>query len=57
MMLTDTIRQIHAASNGVYGVRWVHAELTFGRGMKLWHGTVAMLMSWAGIKGIAGRPK
>ena len=27
----------HAASNGVYGVRRVHAELTLGRGTYLWH--------------------
>lgn len=45
VLLTDTIRQIHAASNGVYGVRRVHAELTFGRGMQIRHGTVAILMS------------
>jgi hypothetical protein len=57
VLLTDTIHQIHDASNGVYGVRRVHAELTLGRGMKLWHGTVAMLMSRAGLKGIVGRPK
>ena len=57
VLLTDTIHQIHAASNGVYGVRRVHAELTLGRGMQIWHGTVAMLMSRAGLKGVTGRPK
>lgn len=57
VLLTGTIHQIHAASNSVYGVRRVHAELTLGRGMKLWHGTVAMLMSRAGLKGVTGRPK
>ena len=40
MILTDTIRQIHVASNGVYGARRVHAELTLGRGIQVWHGTV-----------------
>ena len=35
---TDAIHQIHAASNGVYGVRRVHTELTLGRGMKLCQG-------------------
>lgn len=28
--LTDLIRQVHAASNGVYGARRVRAELTLG---------------------------
>ncbi|MFY7064673.1 transposase [Nocardiopsis changdeensis] len=51
VLLTDTIRQIYAASNSVYEVRRVHAALTLGRGMQLWHGTVAMLMSRAGRGG------
>ena len=57
VLLTDTIRQIHSASNGVYGVRRVHAELPLGRGLRVWHGTGAMLMSRAGIQGIASRSK
>ncbi|QZN87081.1 IS3 family transposase [Cellulomonas sp. C5510] len=57
MILTDAIREVHAASRGIYGVRRVHAELTLGRGLTVWQGTVAMLMQRAGLKGIGGRPK
>ena len=55
VILTDTIRQIHVASNGVYGARRVHAELTLGRGIQVWHGTVEMLMARDGLTGVAGR--
>ena len=55
VILTDTIRQIHAASNGIYGARRVHAELTLGRGIHVWHGTAEMLMARAGRTGGAGR--
>ncbi|MFV2198393.1 transposase [Nocardiopsis sp. LOL_012] len=48
---------IHATKGGVYGVRWVHAEPTLGRGLRVWHGAVAMLMPRAGLKGVTGRPK
>ena len=34
VILTDQIRQIHAASNGIYGSRRVHAELTWGEGSR-----------------------
>ncbi|MGJ6970175.1 IS3 family transposase, partial [Streptosporangium sp. G11] len=54
LWLTEQIRQIHAASNGVYGGMRVHAELTLGRGIAVGHGAVAMLMSRAGIKGLPG---
>jgi putative transposase len=57
VLLTDTIREIHTASRGIYGVRRVHAELKLGRGISVWHGTVSMLMARAGLKGIGGRPK
>lgn len=36
VILTDAIREIHATSRGVYGVRRVHAELTLGRGLTVW---------------------
>jgi hypothetical protein len=29
--LTDQTREVHAASNGTYGIRRVHAELSLGR--------------------------
>jgi putative transposase len=57
VILTDAIREIHAASRGVYGARRVHAELTLGRGLQVWHGTVSLLMNRAGLKGIGGHPK
>jgi transposase InsO family protein len=56
-LLTEQIRTIHTASRGVYGARRVHAEITKGRGIQVWHGTVEMLMSRAGLKGVGGRPK
>jgi putative transposase len=55
--LTDQIREVHVASHGIYGGRRVHAELTLGRGLTVSHGTVEMLMSRAGIQGVAGRPR
>jgi transposase-like protein len=55
--LTDMIRQVHAASNGVYGGRRVHAELTLGRGMVVGHGAVELLMRRAGIKGLPGNKR
>ena len=57
VLLTDAIRQIHATSNGIYGARRVHAELVLGRGLRVWHGTVEMLMARDGLQGIGGRPK
>ncbi|MFI6511605.1 IS3 family transposase [Streptosporangium sp. NPDC050855] len=55
--LTDEIRKVHAASNGVYGGLRVHAELTMGRGIAVGHGAVAMLMHRAGIKGLPGNKR
>jgi putative transposase len=52
---TDQILKVHAASNGTYGARRVHAEPTLGRGLVVAHGTVEMLMSRAGIHGVTGR--
>ncbi|GCE75132.1 hypothetical protein CBZ_01880 [Cellulomonas biazotea] len=57
VILTDAIREIHAVSRGVYGVRRVHAELRLGREISVAQGTVAILMQRAGLKGIGGRPK
>jgi len=55
--LTDVIRQVHADARGVYGARRLHAELTKGLGIKVSHGTVALLMQRASIQGITGRRK
>ena len=42
--LTDLIREVHAASYGTYGAKRVHAELVLGRGIRVGHNAVAMLM-------------
>jgi putative transposase len=55
--LTDVIREIHAASYGAYGAPRVHAELVLGRGIRVGHCSVAMLMQRAGIQGRTGASK
>lgn len=56
-MLTDLITAIHAESNGIYGIERVHAELTLGRGVKVGHNQVHLLMRRAGLQGVTGRRK
>lgn len=48
------ITQAHVESNGTYGARRVHAELTMGRGIKVGHNAVAMLMHRANLQGLPG---
>jgi putative transposase len=55
--LTDLIRQVHAASYGTYGAKRVHAELVLGRGIRVGHNAVAMLMQRAEIVGRSGARK
>jgi hypothetical protein len=43
--LTDLIREVHAASYGSYGAKGVHAELVLGRGIRVGHNAVAMLIA------------
>lgn len=52
--LLDQIIEVHAASRGTYGARRVHAELTLGRGVKVGHNAIEMLMSRAQIYGLPG---
>jgi putative transposase len=52
--LLDQIVEVHAASRGTYGARRVHAELTMGRGIKVGHNAIEMLMSRAQIYGLPG---
>jgi hypothetical protein len=52
--LTDVIREVHAAYYGNYGTKRVHAELVLGRGVRVGHNAVAMLMQRAGIAGRSG---
>jgi transposase InsO family protein len=55
--LTDVIREVHAESYGSYGAKRVYAELVLGRGIRVGHNAVAMLMHRAGIQGRTGSPK
>ncbi len=45
---------MHATSYGSYGANRVHAELVLGRGIRVGHNAVAMLMQRAGIAGRNG---
>ncbi|MFD7780595.1 transposase [Streptomyces sp. NPDC059753] len=49
--LTELITVIHAASNGTFGYRRIHSELTHGYGITVSHGTVELLMRRAGLQG------
>jgi putative transposase len=55
--LTDVIREVHTASYGNYGAKRVYAELTLGRGIRVGHNAVAMLMQRAGVAGRSGARK
>ena len=52
--LTGLIREVHVASRGTYGYRWVHAELTIAMGVRVSSRTVSVLMTLAGIRGLPG---
>nr|WP_243657717.1 IS3 family transposase [Parafrankia sp. BMG5.11] len=52
--LTEQIEAVHTMSNGVYGARRAHAELTLGLGISVGHGAVELLMRNAGLKGLPG---
>ena len=56
-MADRLIREVHAASYGSYGAKRVHAELVLGRGIRVGHNAIAMLMRRAGIAGRTGAPK
>ncbi len=56
-MLAETIRAIHAASRGCYGVRRIHAELTLGMGIEVGSGQVHSIMKHIGMQGISGSRK
>jgi putative transposase len=55
--LTDLIREVHAAAYGSYGAKRVYAELVLGRGIRVGHNAITMLMRRAGIAGRTGAPK
>lgn len=56
-MLAETIRAIHVASRGCYGVRRMHAELTIGMGIEVGSGQVHSIMKPIGVQGISGAGK
>lgn len=53
-MLTEKIREIHAASRGTYGAPHVHAALQ-AEGMRVGKKRVARLMKGAGLRGVSRR--
>ena len=55
--LTDKIREIHAASDGTYGVRRIHAELRLEHGIRVGRKRVERLMRAAGISGLLPRKR
>jgi transposase InsO family protein len=55
--LIEKIREIHAASEGTYGARRVHAELRIGHGIRVGRKRVQRLMRAAGISGVLSRAR
>jgi putative transposase len=55
--LTVKIKQIHAGSDGTYGVRRVHAELRLEHGIAVGRKRVERLMRAAGISGLLPRKR
>ena len=55
--LTEKIRQIHAASDGTYGARRIHAELRLEHGIAVGRKRVERLMRAAGISGLLARKR
>jgi putative transposase len=55
--LTELITEVHVASNGTYGARRVHAELTLGHGIAVGPGYIELLMRAAGVKGLPGNKR
>ena len=49
--LTEKIKQVHAASDGTYGARRIHAELRLEHGIQVGRKRVERLMKTAGISG------
>jgi putative transposase len=55
--LTEKIREIHAASEGTYGARRIHAELRIEHGIRVGRKRVERLTKAAGISGVAPRKR
>lgn len=55
--LTEKINGIHAASDGTYGARRIHAELRLEHGIAVGRKRVERLMRAAGISGLLPRKR
>ena len=55
--LIEKIKEIHAASDGTYGARRVHAELRLQHGIRVGRKRVERLMRAAGISGLLARKR
>ena len=55
--LIEKIRKIHAASDGTYGARRIHAELRLEHGIRVGRKRVQRLMKAAGISGLLPRKR
>jgi putative transposase len=55
--LTEKIKDIHAASDGTYGARRIHAELRLEHGIRVGRKRVERLMRDAGISGLVARKR
>jgi putative transposase len=55
--LTERIKEIHAASDGTYGARRVHAELRLEHGIRVGRKRVERLMKAAAISGVVPRKR
>jgi putative transposase len=55
--LTEKIKEIHAASEGTYGARRIHAELRIAHGIRVARKRVERLMRAAGISGLLSRKR
>jgi putative transposase len=55
--LSEKIKAIHAASDGTYGVRRIHAELRLEHGVRVGRKRVERLMKAAGISGLLPRKR
>ena len=55
--LTERIKQVHAASDGTYGSRRIHAELRLEHGVRVGRKRVERLMKAAAISGVVSRKR
>jgi putative transposase len=55
--LTERVKEIHAASDGTYGARRIHAELRIEHGIRVGRKRVERLMKAAGISGVVPRKR